>query len=69
MTFTIVLKEGKEKSLSEIATKQGKSIEILIEELLDNYIVEREEARQLMKLSESVFQEWDNDADAFYDGL
>jgi len=73
MTLTIEIEDIKQKSLEQIATQKGKKVSEFVKEILDDYlrrnIVENEEISGMMKLSESSFDEWDNEEDAVYDRL
>jgi hypothetical protein len=73
MNLTIEIEDIKQKSLELVALEKGKQITDVIKELIDDYLrqrsVENEENNFLMKLSESSFNEWDNQEDAIYDTL
>jgi hypothetical protein len=73
MNLTIEIEDIKQKSLELVALEKGKQITDVIKELIDDYLrqrsVENEENSFLMKLSESSFNEWDNEEDAVYDIL
>lgn len=73
MTLTIEIEDIKQKSLEQIATQKGKKVSEFVKEILDDYLrrnrVENEEIDAMMKLSESSFDEWDNEEDAVYDRL
>jgi hypothetical protein len=73
MNLTIEIEDIKQKSLELVALEKGKQITDVIKELIDDYLrqrsVENEENNFLMKLSESSFNEWDNEEDAIYDTL
>ena len=73
MTLTIEIEEIKRKSLEKIAARNGKKISEFVTEILDDYLdrrnVETREIHGLMNLSETSFNEWDNEEDAVYDKL
>ncbi len=73
MTLTIEIEDIKRKSLEQIAAQNGKKISEFVIEILDDYLhqknIETEETNNLMKLSETSFNEWDNEEDAVYDKL
>jgi hypothetical protein len=73
MNLTIEIEDIKQKSLELVALEKGKQITDVIRELIDDYLrqrsVENEQNNFLMKLSESSFNEWDNEEDAIYDTL
>ena len=57
--------------------KNGKSVDVLVDELLQDFIKKQSKAKKsekwelqaIMKLSEKSFSEWDNEEDAIYDRL
>jgi len=73
MTLTIEIEAAKQKSLENIAEQKGKKINEFVSEILDDYLrlnlVENKEIKALMNLSETSFNEWDNEEDAVYDHL
>jgi len=80
MTVTSIrLDENKKKSLKIIASLENKTMGGIISELIDDYIKknkdrfakisEQAELREIMKLSENAFTEWDNDEDEVYNDL
>ena len=73
MTLTIEIEDVKQKSLEEIAAGKGKKVSEFIKEILDDYLRrnsnENPEINGLMKLSETSFDEWDNEEDAVYDRI
>jgi hypothetical protein len=73
MNLTIEIEDIKQKSLELVALEKGKQITDVIRELIDDYLrqrsIENEQNNFLMKLSESSFNEWDNEEDAIYDTL
>lgn len=73
MTLTIEIEELKRKSLESIAAQKGKKVSEFVIEILDDYLhqkeVETKDISSLMKLSETSFNEWDNEEDAVYDKL
>ncbi len=74
---TIKIDQKKRSRLKSIATKNGKTVDALVDELLQDFIKkqskakesEKRELRAIMKLSEKSFNEWDNEEDAVYDRL
>ncbi len=73
MTLTIEIEDIKKKSLEKIAAQNGKKISEFVTEILDDYLsrngVESKEINEMMKLSQTSFNEWDNEEDALYDKL
>lgn len=77
MTLVIEIEHSKQKSLENLAEQKGKQVGEFVKEIVDNYLarqgnLEKEasfETQNLMKLSETSFNEWDNDEDAIYDKL
>lgn len=73
MTLTIEIEDVKQKSLEKIAAQNGKKISDFVKEILDDYLrqntAEAKEINGLMKLSETSFNEWDNEEDTVYDKL
>ncbi len=73
MTLTIEIEDIKQKSLENIAAQRGKKVSEFVVEILDDYLhqkkAENQEISGLMKLSETTFNEWDNEEDAVYDKL
>ncbi len=73
MTLTIEIEDVKQKSLENIAAQNGKKVNEFVVEILDDYLyqknAENQEVGGLMKLSETSFNEWDNEEDAIYDKL
>jgi predicted transcriptional regulator len=73
MTLTIEIEDIKKKSLEKIAAQNGKKISEFVTEILDDYLsrngVESKEINEMMKLSQTSFNEWDNEEDAVYDKL
>lgn len=74
--MSIRIDEKKRNRLKAIASLQGKSMSGIVEELIDGYVnnyLESEkninELKAVMKASESMFSEWDNEEDAVYDDL
>lgn len=71
-----MLDDEKRKKLKAIASLQGKTMSGIIEELIDQYIQkyrkdkkEQGELKELMKVSEPSFSEWDNPEDEVYNDL
>lgn len=73
MTLTIEIEDIKQKSLEQIATQKGKKVSEFVKEILDDYlrrnVAESEEINGMTKLSETSFNEWNNEEDAVYDHL
>jgi len=73
MTLIIEIEDVKRKSLENIAAQHDKKINEFVIEILDDYLlrkkIEAEETNGLMNLSETSFNEWDNEEDAAYDKL
>jgi hypothetical protein len=73
MTLTIEIEDIKQKSLEQIATQKGKKVSEFVKEILDDYlrqnVAENEEINGMTKLSETSFNEWNNEEDAVYDHL
>lgn len=69
MTLTLEIEDIKQKSLEKMATRKGKKVSEFVKEILDDYLAENEENNEIMKLSETSFNEWDNEEDAVYDRL
>jgi mRNA-degrading endonuclease RelE of RelBE toxin-antitoxin system len=77
MTLVIEIEHSKQKSLEILAEQKGKQVSEFVKEIVDDYLVQQAaaekeaifETQNLMKLSETSFNEWDNDEDAIYDKL
>jgi len=69
MTLTLEIEDIKQKSLEKMAMRKGKKVSEFVKEILDDYLAENEENYEIMKLSETSFNEWDNEDDAVYDRL
>ena len=77
--MSIRIDDNKRKALKVIASIEGKSMGGIVSELIEEYITankdklrglyENEDLRDIMKISEQSFNEWDNDEDAVYDEL
>ncbi len=74
--MSIRIPEAKRKKLKAIASIEGKSMSLILSELIDEYVAEaserlkdRQELMELMKASEASFLEWDNDEDEVYNDL
>ena len=71
--MSIRLDDNQRKALKAIASLEGKSISGVVSELIDNYIqknkkkvfelAEKEHLKEVMKLSEDSFMDWDNAED------
>jgi len=77
MTLVIEIEHSKQKSLETLAEQKGKQVSEFVKEIVDDYLAQQAsaekeasfETQNLMKLSETSFNEWDNDEDAIYDKL
>ena len=73
MTLTIEIEDIKRKSLESIAAQNGKKVSEFVVEILDDYLhrkdAEAKEINGFMKLSETSFNDWDNEEDAIYNKL
>ena len=77
MTLVIEIERSKQESLEALAEREGKQVSEIVKEIVDEYLAQqslveengRFETKGLMKLSETSFNEWDNDEDAIYDKL
>jgi isocitrate dehydrogenase len=71
--MNIKIDDGKKKVLKVIASLEGKTLENLVTELIDDYIErnrkkiielsEKENLNEIMKLSEASFRDWENEGD------
>jgi len=71
--------DTKRKALRIIASVEGKPMGRIITDLIEGYINEKkdvlknlsesENLREIMKMSESSFSEWDNEEDEIYNSL
>ncbi len=76
---SIRIDDKKRRVLKVIASLEGKTMGGIVTELIDEYIrrnkekiielSEKENANEIMKLSETSFIEWDNDEDEIYNNL
>lgn len=77
MTLVIEIEHSKQKSLETLAKQNGKQVGEFVKEIVDDYLTRQANAEKeasfetqgLMKLSETSFNEWNNDEDAIYDKL
>jgi hypothetical protein len=73
MTLTIQIEEKLQKSLEKMASENGKQVGQFVIDIIDDYmgrgVTESRELKLLMKLSETSFNEWNNEEDAIYDSL
>lgn len=74
--MSIRIDDEKKKKLKVIASLKGISMSSIVEELIDQYIEEvksdidlDEEIKAMMKVSEPIFDDWDNDEDEIYNDL
>ena len=74
--MSIRIDDRKRKTLKVLASIQGKTMGKILSELIDDYIDANKkdlpitnESINLMKMSESSFEEWDNKEDEIYDKL
>ena len=73
MTLTIEIKDCLKKSLEKMASENGKQVGQFVVDIIDDYVdrgfSENRDLRRFMKLSETSFNEWNNEDDAVYDSL
>lgn len=77
MTLIIEIEHSKQKSLETLAEQKGKQVSEFVKEIVGDYLTQQAnaekeasfETQNLMRLSETSFNEWDNDEDAIYDKL
>lgn len=73
MTLVIEIEDVKQKSLEQIAAQKGQRVSEFVSEIIDDYLrqtySESREIKGSMKLSETSFNEWDNEEDSIYDHL
>ncbi len=73
MTLTIEIEDSLKKSLEKMATENGRQLGQLVADIIDDYVgrrfAETRELRNFMMLSETSFNEWNNEEDAVYDHL
>lgn len=73
MTLTIEIEDKQQESLEKMASEKGKRIDQFVADLIDDYIersfTENRELTRFMALSETSFNEWNNEEDAVYDRL
>ena len=77
--MSVRIDDNKRKTLKVIASIKGKTMGGILSELIDDYInknrekimkiSENEGLKEIMKMSESSFMEWDNDEDEIYNKL
>jgi predicted DNA-binding protein len=77
--MSVRIDDNKRKALKIIASIEGKSMGSIVTELIENYIDEKkdvlinlsesENLKEIMKMSESSFSEWDNEEDEIYNTL
>jgi len=77
--MSVRIDDNKRKALKIIASIEGKPMGGIVEELIDNYIEkkkavlsrlsEAENLKDIMKMSESSFSEWNNCEDEIFDAL
>jgi len=76
--LTIRIDDKKKEFLETIASFNNKELSDLIEGMIENYIEsfinrsdesEKKDIKEIMKLSESSFAEWNNEEDNIYDSL
>ena len=77
--MSIRIDDNKRKALKAIASLEGKTISGIVAELIERYIqenrnnvlelAEKQNLKDIMKLSESSFREWDNEEDEIYNNL
>ncbi|MDZ7724634.1 MAG: hypothetical protein U5R06_17965 [candidate division KSB1 bacterium] len=77
--MSVRIDDNKRKALKIIASIEGKSMSSILTELIENYIDEKkdvlinlsesENLKEIMKMSEFSFSEWDNEEDEIYNTL
>jgi predicted DNA-binding protein len=77
--MSVRIDDQKKQALKIIASIEGKSMGGIVAELIETYIdekkevlihlSERENLKELMKMSEFSFSEWDNQEDDIYNNL
>jgi hypothetical protein len=77
--MSVRIDDSKRKILKVIASIEGKSMGGIVSELIDKYIDEKksvlislsdsENLKEIMKMSEFSFSEWDNEEDEIYNTL
>ena len=77
--MSVRIDNSKRKALKIIASIEGKSMGGIVSELIDDYIDEKkdvlinlsesEDLKEVMKMSELSFSEWDNEEDEIYNTL
>jgi len=76
--LTIRIDDKKKEFLETIASFNNKELSDFIEGMIENYIEsfinrsdesEKKDIKEIMKLSESSFAEWNNEEDNIYDSL
>ncbi len=77
--MSLRIDDSKRKALKIIASIEGKSMGGIVSELIDDYINEKkdvlislsesENLKEVMKMSEFSFSEWDNEEDEIYNTL
>jgi hypothetical protein len=71
MNLTIEIEDVKQKSLEFVALQNGKLVSDVITELIDEFLrsrkIDSDETNYLTRLSQTSFNEWDNEDDAIYD--
>ena len=77
--MSIRIDDNTRRALKIIASIEGKSMGGIVSELIEEYLEEnrdklknladKESLRDIMKMSESSFSEWDNEEDEIYDRL
>lgn len=77
--MSVRIDDSKRRALKIIASVEGKSMGGIIAELIENYLDEKKELlihlvksenlKEIMKMSDFSFSEWDNDEDEIYNTL
>ena len=77
--MSVRIDDSKRQALKIIASIEGKSMGGIVTELIEGYInnnkdklrnlAEKENLRDIMKMSEASFSEWDNEEDEIYNKL
>lgn len=77
--MSLRIDERKKRALKVISSIEGKTISLIVSDMIDDYITknkskimkiaEKEMLYDVMKMSEASFSEWDNEEDEVYNDL
>lgn len=74
--MSIRIDDKRKKALKVIASIEGKTMGGILSELIDDYvnrnkkrIFKNHELKEIMKMSEKSFSDWDNEIDEIYNDL